>query len=71
MEFVAFCIPLGALPRLPPYLPAPTLKLLAKVAVLKEEVIWLEEQVIHFRQDLYREVVCKSLLKWKMENSAD
>ncbi|KAL0350637.1 UNVERIFIED_CONTAM: hypothetical protein Sradi_4212900 [Sesamum radiatum] len=40
----AFNRPLGALPRLPPYLPQNTLELLAEVAVLEEEVVRLEEQ---------------------------
>ncbi|CAN1197447.1 hypothetical protein LINPERHAP2_LOCUS44070 [Linum perenne] len=58
----AFNRPLGALPRLPPYLPPDviilqTLELLAEVAVLEEEVVRLEEQVVHFRQDLYQEAV--------------
>ncbi|CAL5377366.1 unnamed protein product [Camellia sinensis] len=39
----AFTRPLGALPRLPPYLPP---FLLAEVAVLEEEVVRLEEQVV-------------------------
>ncbi|XP_010664593.1 uncharacterized protein LOC100266128 isoform X3 [Vitis vinifera] len=46
----AFNRPLGALPRLPPYLPPCTLELLAEVAILEEEVVRLEEQVVHFRQ---------------------
>ncbi|KAJ6871855.1 hypothetical protein NC651_031051 [Populus alba x Populus x berolinensis] len=33
----AFSRPLGALPRLPPYLPRTTLEMLAEVAVLEEE----------------------------------
>ncbi|XVE70008.1 hypothetical protein DITRI_Ditri10aG0037200 [Diplodiscus trichospermus] len=67
----AFNRPLGALPRLPPYLPPPTLELLAEVAVLEEEVVRLEEQVVHFRQDLYQEAVYISSSKRNMENSAD
>lgn len=51
----AFNRPLGALPRLPPYLPQYTLELLAEVAVLEEEVVRLEEQVVNFRQGLYQE----------------
>ncbi|KAH6788261.1 ternary complex factor MIP1 leucine-zipper protein of unknown function [Perilla frutescens var. hirtella] len=51
----AFNRPLGALPRLPPYLPQDTLELLAEVAVLEEEVVRLEEQVVNFRQGLYQE----------------
>lgn len=53
----AFTRPLGALPRLPPFLPSQTLELLAEVAVLEEEVVRLEEQVVNFRQELYREAV--------------
>ncbi|KAI4330300.1 hypothetical protein MLD38_028599 [Melastoma candidum] len=53
----AFSRPLGALPRLPPYLPPYTLELLAEVAVLEEEVVRLEEQVVNFRQGLYQEAV--------------
>ncbi|EYU25393.1 hypothetical protein MIMGU_mgv1a0063131mg, partial [Erythranthe guttata] len=53
----AFTRPLGALPRLPPYLPSETLELLAEVAVLEEEVVRLEEKVVHFRQGLYQEAV--------------
>ncbi|RXH75306.1 hypothetical protein DVH24_030027 [Malus domestica] len=53
----AFTRPLGALPRLPPYLPPHTLELLAEVAVLEEEVVRLEEQVVNFRQGLYQQAV--------------
>ncbi|OMO79013.1 hypothetical protein CCACVL1_13956 [Corchorus capsularis] len=67
----AFNRPLGALPRLPPYLPPSTLELLAEVAVLEEEVVRLEEQVVHFRQDLYQEAVYISSSKRNIENSAD
>ncbi|XP_057974897.1 uncharacterized protein LOC131162443 [Malania oleifera] len=67
----AFTRPLGALPRLPPYLPSCTLELLAEVAVLEEEVVRLEEQVVQFRQGLYQEAVCISSSKKIMENSAD
>ncbi|XWS21144.1 hypothetical protein CRYUN_Cryun30bG0030200 [Craigia yunnanensis] len=67
----AFNRPLGALPRLPPYLPPSTLELLAEVAVLEEEVVRLEEQVVHFRQDLYQEAVYISSSKRNTENSAD
>ncbi|KAI3462765.1 hypothetical protein Pfo_019428 [Paulownia fortunei] len=56
----AFSRPLGALPRLPSYLPQYTLELLAEVAVLEEEVVRLEEQVVNFRQGLYHEAVCVS-----------
>ncbi|MBA0717333.1 hypothetical protein Golax_005165 [Gossypium laxum] len=56
----AFTRPLGALPRLPPYLPPYTLELLAEVAVLEEEVVRLEEQVVSFRQGLYQEAIYAS-----------
>lgn len=64
----AFTRPLGALPRLPPYLPPNTLELLAEVAVLEEEVVRLEEKVVHFRQGLYQEAVYISSSR---KNSAD
>ncbi|KAL3505212.1 hypothetical protein ACH5RR_035053 [Cinchona calisaya] len=67
----AFTRPLGVLPRLPPYLPPRTLELLAEVAVLEEEVLRLEEQVVHFRQGLYQEAVYISSSKRHMGNSAD
>ncbi|XP_062097328.1 uncharacterized protein LOC133803337 isoform X2 [Humulus lupulus] len=67
----AFNRPLGALPRLPPYLPPNTLELLAEVAVLEEEVVQLEKQVVHFRQDLYQEAVYISSSKRNMENSVE
>ncbi|GAV72476.1 DUF547 domain-containing protein/Lzipper-MIP1 domain-containing protein [Cephalotus follicularis] len=66
----AFTRPLGALPRLPPYLPPYTLELLAEVAVLEEEVVRLEEQVVNLRQGLYQEAVYISAKK-NMENSTD
>ncbi|WVZ92485.1 hypothetical protein U9M48_038546 [Paspalum notatum var. saurae] len=59
----AFTRPLGALPRLPPYLPSQTMELLAEVAVLEEEVVRLEEQVISFRQGLYQEAIITSMAK--------
>uniref|UniRef100_A0A0E0M245 Ternary complex factor MIP1 leucine-zipper domain-containing protein n=1 Tax=Oryza punctata TaxID=4537 RepID=A0A0E0M245_ORYPU len=59
----AFTRPLGALPRLPPYLPSQTLALLAEVAVLEEEVVRLEEQVVNFRQGLYQEAIIFSSAK--------
>ncbi|KAK3133555.1 hypothetical protein QOZ80_6AG0538000 [Eleusine coracana subsp. coracana] len=59
----AFTRPLGALPRLPPYLPSQTLALLAEVAVLEEEVVRLEEQVVNFRQGLYQEAIITSSAK--------
>ncbi|KAK4387553.1 hypothetical protein Sango_2361900 [Sesamum angolense] len=67
----AFTRPLGSRPRLPPYLPAHTLELLAEVAVLEEEVVRLEEKVVHFRQGLYQEAVYISSSKKNMDNSAD
>ncbi|XP_050364426.1 uncharacterized protein LOC126783079 [Argentina anserina] len=67
----AFDRPLGALPRLPPYLPSNTLELLAEVAVLEEEVVRLEEQVVHFRKDLYEEAVNISTSKRCLEYSAE
>ncbi|KAK9946570.1 hypothetical protein M0R45_012028 [Rubus argutus] len=67
----AFTRPLGALPRLPPYLPPYTLELLAEVAVLEEEVVRLEEQVVNFRKDLYQEAVNISTSKRSLETSAD
>ncbi|CAA2981519.1 Hypothetical predicted protein [Olea europaea subsp. europaea] len=63
--------PLGALPRLPPYLPPDTVELLAEVAVLEEEVVWLEEQVVNFRQGLYQEAVCISSSQRNVDNSAN
>ncbi|KAA8531719.1 hypothetical protein F0562_006564 [Nyssa sinensis] len=66
----AFKRPLGALPRLPPYLPPYTLELLAEVAVLEEEVVRLEEQVANFRQGLYQEAVYISARR-NAENSND
>lgn len=98
----AFTRPLGALPRLPPYLPSQVMKvpllhfkqstpfpaarkrinsilthnlfspldcdklleLLAEVAVLEEEVVRLEEQIVGFRQGLYlQEAIIASLAK--------
>ncbi|KAK9109139.1 hypothetical protein Sjap_017199 [Stephania japonica] len=67
----AFTRPLGALPRLPPYLPPSTLELLAEVAVLEEEVVRLEEQVVSFRQGLYQEAVNISSSKQNIENAGD
>ncbi|XP_073277004.1 uncharacterized protein [Primulina huaijiensis] len=67
----AFTRPLGALPRLPPYLPPNTLELLAEVAVLEEEVVRLEEKVVHFRQGLYQEAVYISSSRKNTNNSAD
>ncbi|XP_018674969.2 uncharacterized protein LOC108951499 isoform X2 [Musa acuminata AAA Group] len=59
----AFTRPLGVLPRLPPYLPSHTLKLLAEVAVLEEEVVRLEEEVVNFLQGLYQEAIYGSSAK--------
>ncbi|XP_072980905.1 uncharacterized protein [Typha angustifolia] len=67
----AFTRPLGALPRLPPYLPSNTLELLAEVAVLEEEVVRLEEQVVNFRQGLYQEAVYISSSKKNKETASD
>ncbi|CAL0327053.1 unnamed protein product [Lupinus luteus] len=66
----AFNRPLGALPRLPSYLPHNTLGLVAEVAVLEEEIVRLEEQVMHFRQDLYQETVYISSSKMKLDNAS-
>ncbi|KAJ8770631.1 hypothetical protein K2173_021278 [Erythroxylum novogranatense] len=59
----AFTRPLGSLPRLPPYLPPYMLELLAEVAVLEEEIVRLEEQVVNFRRGLYQEAVYTSSIK--------
>ncbi|XP_038975572.1 uncharacterized protein LOC103722943 isoform X1 [Phoenix dactylifera] len=67
----AFTRPLGALPRLPPYLPSYTLELLAEVAVLEEEVVRLEEQVVNFRQGLYQEAIYVSSSKKTRESNSD
>eukprot|EP00268_Persea_americana_P006176 TRINITY_DN121_c1_g1_i7.p2 TRINITY_DN121_c1_g1~~TRINITY_DN121_c1_g1_i7.p2 ORF type:complete len:222 (-),score=56.32 TRINITY_DN121_c1_g1_i7:1407-2072(-) len=67
----AFTRPLGALPRLPPYLPPNTLELLAEVAVLEEEVIRLEEQLVNFRQGLYQEAVYIASSKKSIESAID
>lgn len=67
----AFTRPLGSLPRLPAYLPPCILELLAEVAVLEEEVVRLEEQVVLFRQGLFRETVSISSLKLSTEKSSD
>lgn len=40
------------------------------MAVLEEEIVRLEEQVVHFRQDLYQEAVYMSSSKMKLEQSA-
>ncbi|KAJ3676969.1 hypothetical protein LUZ60_002693 [Juncus effusus] len=67
----AFTRPLGALPRLPPYLPSHTLELLAEVAVLEEEVVRLEEQVVNFRQGLFQEAIISSSSKNSRDDSPD
>ncbi|THU70311.1 hypothetical protein C4D60_Mb08t23660 [Musa balbisiana] len=67
----AFTRPLGALPRLPPYLPSHTLELLAEVAVLEEEVVRLEEQVVNFWQGLYHEAIFISSCKKTKELGFD
>ncbi|KAG9150354.1 hypothetical protein Leryth_014542 [Lithospermum erythrorhizon] len=67
----AFNRPLGALPRLPPYLPQDTIELLAEVAVLEEEVVRLEEQVVNCRQGLYQEAVYISSSKRNIDNLSD
>lgn len=67
----AFTRPLGALPRLPSYLPSNTLELLAEVAVLEEEVVRLEEQVVNFWQGLYQEAIYISSSKKTMENESE
>ncbi|KAK4274717.1 hypothetical protein QN277_017901 [Acacia crassicarpa] len=67
----AFNRPLGALPRLPPYLPPCILALLAEVAVLEEEIVRLEEQVVQSRQDLYQEAVYLSSSKRRIQLSAN
>ncbi|KGN48511.1 uncharacterized protein LOC101217980 isoform X1 [Cucumis sativus] len=67
----AFTRPLGALPRLPPYLPPYILELLAEVAVLEEEVVRLEEQVVNFRQGLYQEAVYVSSSSRNSDISTD
>lgn len=47
------------------------MELLAEVAVLEEEVVRLEEQVVHFRQGLYKEAVYISSSKRNMDNLAE
>ncbi|GMH24613.1 hypothetical protein Nepgr_026456 [Nepenthes gracilis] len=66
----AFNRPLGALPRLPPYLSPNTQQLLAEIAVLEEEVVRLEEQVVSCRQILYQEAIYISSEE-KVENPID
>ncbi|GAA0162912.1 hypothetical protein LIER_18903 [Lithospermum erythrorhizon] len=67
----AFNRPLGALPRIPSYLPPDTMELLAEVAVLEEEVVRLEEQVVNCRQGLYQEAVHISSSKRSIDNLSD
>ena len=38
------------------------------MAVLEEEIVWLEEKVVHFRQDLYHEAVYFSSSKTKLDH---
>ncbi|XP_010525622.1 PREDICTED: uncharacterized protein LOC104803390 [Tarenaya hassleriana] len=67
----AFNRPLGTLPRLPPFLPPPMLELLAEVAVLEEEIVRLEEQIVHYRQDLYQEAVYTSSVRRNVDGLVD
>ncbi|XP_010494209.1 PREDICTED: uncharacterized protein LOC104771397 [Camelina sativa] len=67
----AFNRPLGALPRLPPFLPPSILELLAEVAVLEEEMVRLEEHIVHCRQELYQEAASTSSLIAILKCSAD
>ncbi|CAK9168621.1 unnamed protein product, partial [Ilex paraguariensis] len=67
----AFSRPLGALSHLPPYLSSCTLDPLAEVTILEEEVVRLEEQVVHFRQGLYQETIHISSSKRNMDDSVD
>ncbi|XP_020595946.1 uncharacterized protein LOC110035947 isoform X2 [Phalaenopsis equestris] len=67
----AFTRPLGALPRLPSYLPSYTIELLAEVAVLEEEVARLEDKVINFRKNLYEEAIYISSSQKAMQNGFD
>lgn len=48
-----------------------TLELLAEVAVLEEEVIRLEEQLVNFRQGLYQEAVYIASSKKSIESAID
>jgi hypothetical protein len=48
-----------------------TLELLAEVAVLEEEVIRLEEQVVNFRQGLFQEAIISSNSQISRENSPE
>lgn len=47
------------------------LGLLAEVAVLEEEIVRLEEQIVHYRQDLYQEAVYLSSSKRRMETDGN
>ncbi|KAG7533057.1 Ternary complex factor MIP1 leucine-zipper [Arabidopsis thaliana x Arabidopsis arenosa] len=67
----AFNRPLGALPRLPPFLPPSILELLAEVAVMEEEMVRLEEHIAHCRQELYQETAFTSSLIVNLKCSAD
>uniref|UniRef100_A0A7N0V0T1 Ternary complex factor MIP1 leucine-zipper domain-containing protein n=1 Tax=Kalanchoe fedtschenkoi TaxID=63787 RepID=A0A7N0V0T1_KALFE len=67
----AFNRPLGSLPRLPSYLPPPTLELLAEVAVLEEEVVRLEKQFDKFSKCLNQEAISIAFSKRDMAKIAD
>ncbi|XP_002863751.2 uncharacterized protein LOC9299827 isoform X1 [Arabidopsis lyrata subsp. lyrata] len=67
----AFNRPLGALPRLPPFLPPSILELLAEVAVMEEEMVRLEEYIVHCRQELYQETAFTSSSIANLKCSAD
>lgn len=47
------------------------MELLAEVAVLEEEVMRLEEQVVNFRQGLFQEAIISSNSKKSRESSPD
>ncbi|KAG1366605.1 hypothetical protein COCNU_13G003950 [Cocos nucifera] len=53
------------------FLSLKTLELLAEVAVLEEEVVRLEEQVVNFRQGLYQEAIYISSSKKTKESTSD
>uniref|UniRef100_A0A7N0ZVW9 Ternary complex factor MIP1 leucine-zipper domain-containing protein n=1 Tax=Kalanchoe fedtschenkoi TaxID=63787 RepID=A0A7N0ZVW9_KALFE len=67
----AFNRPLGSLPRLPSYLPPSTLKLLAEVAVLEEEIVRLEKQFDKFSKCLDEEAISLVFPKKDMAKIAD
>ncbi|XP_002960331.2 uncharacterized protein LOC9655833 [Selaginella moellendorffii] len=66
----AFNRPIGAIPRVPQYLPAKTRKLLAEVAVLEEEVVRLEDRVLCLQQDLTDEAVYTSMFSAQQKADA-